>query len=116
MKRIKGSKLPKWIVSKLPFNDEDEIISSFVVPGNIFFLMGIGFLWYKFHTPGWMFIEILVVITLVAIMFLFTWWLLVHVDVLKLCRQELMIRFEFTKDLKEKEEIRKELEKLYVFV
>jgi hypothetical protein len=115
MRRVEKLKLPKWLVSRLPFGEEDETISSIVVPAGLFFLMGIGFLWYEV-SGSWDLGAGLLAIALVCIAFMFFRWLLAQVDLLKFSRQELIVCYELTEEPEEKEKIKEKLKKLYVFV
>ena len=116
MKRIEKTKLPKWIVSKLPFGSEDEVISSVLVPMVLFSLMGIGVLWHEFYDPDLVFVEVLLTIVLIAAIVGFLWRVIAQVDLLKNSREELMHRYKTTKDKQEKEKIKNKLHQLCVTV
>ena len=117
MRRIEKTKLPKWIVSKLPYKGEDEVISSILVPFVLFSFMGIGLAWHELYNPEWLFIEVLITTVLVGAVLASAWWVLAQVDLLIRCRRELMLCYKLTKNSEEKEKIKKKLEKnFYVFV
>ena len=112
MRETKKLRLPKWAISKLPFKEEDDAFGAFVVPFVLFPIMGISFVWNKFHTPGWTLLEILIIVILIAIILTIAWWLFAEVESLKEIRTDLMLEYKLAKDGKEKEEIKEELKKI----
>ena len=115
MKRIEKVKLPKWLVSNLPFGSEDGRISWIAMSIGLLFLVGIGaLLRYKMFGP-WLLKAVLFAAALVMV-FMFILWLIAQVDLLKVSRQELMLCYKLTEEPEEKENVRKKLEKLYVFI
>ena len=115
MRRIKKSKLPMWLISRLPFNEEDEAIGSGIVPGVLFPFMGICLLLYKFYNPKTFWIELIISILIMVVILLISRWILYQVELLKVSREELMLIYKREKDPKKKEELRLRLENLCVF-
>ena len=116
MRRIRKSRLPKWLISKLPYGNEDEIISAIIVPGMLFSLMAIGFMWYEFHDSRWILVEVLLFVLSVLCIFAIAWWTLAQVELLKVSRQELMLCYKLTKNSEEREKIKRKLADLCVSV
>ena len=112
MRETKKSRLPKWIISKLPFKDEDDTFSAFIVPFILFPIIGLSFVWKEFHTPGRILIEILIMVILIAIILITAWWLFGEVGLLKEIRIDLTLDYKLAEDSGEKEKIRGELKKL----
>ncbi len=116
MRRIRKSRLLKWLISKLPYGNEDEIISAIIVPGMLFSFMAIGFMWYEFHDSRWILVEVLLFVLFVLCIFAIAWWTLAQVELLKVSRQELMLCYKLTKNSEEREKIKRKLADLCVSV
>ena len=115
MRRVK-QRLPKWLISKLPYKGEDEAISAIVVPVTLFSFMGIGLTFHEFYNSKWIVIEILITVILILAVLTLARWTLAQVELLKACREELMLRYKIVENPEEKEEIKEKLRKLCVFV
>ena len=116
MKIITKTKLPKWLMSKLPLGEEEEEMSSMIVPMILFPLIAIGILWYKFHNPLWAAIEITASIAIMAFVFVVAWWIIVQVDVLVALRKRYSMLYVNIQDPEEKLKIKDKLAELCVIV
>ena len=110
------TKLPKWLIYLLPCEEEDEVFNAFMLPIVFFFLVGIGVLWNDVINSIWIVMKILIIATLLITIFVFMCWLLEQVEILKISRKELILRYGLTEDTEEKEKIKEKLEKLHVFL
>ena len=116
MIKFEKLRLPKWIISRIPFEKEYERTSFIIVLIILFPLVGIGLAWYEFYNPRWVLMGMLISITIMVIVCVFAWWLFLQVDLLKETREELIILYYHADNPKKKNEIKKKLQKLYVFV
>jgi len=112
MRIIKKSRLPRWVIAKIPYGGEEQTISSFIVPFVLFSLMGIGMLWHQIDEVLW--IKIVVAVILICIILVIVWRLLVHVDILRMLRNRIKIHYQLTEDKNEKLELEKRLSDLCV--
>ena len=106
MKKISKTKLPKWIMSRLPFGEEDETASSVIVPGFIFSCFGIVAAWKDFYDKIGFILGLIMFLSFVAIIIRIAVWLIVQVDVLKSLRKEMVLRYKLTKDISEKQRLK----------
>ena len=116
MKIIKKSRLPKWIIAKIPYGEEDQTISAIIVPVVLFSLMGIGVLWHELDNSLWIMIKIMVTLILIGIIVAVVWWIMVQIDVLRILRNRAKLHYQFANDDNEKLKIKKELSDLYMNV
>ena len=112
MKMIRKLKLPRWVISRIPYEKEDETIGSIIAPMVLFPLMGIVISWYDLYNPKWVLVEIIVAILLISATIILAWWMLERGDMLKADRRNLMFDYDFTKNSEKKEQIKVELKKL----
>ena len=105
MKRISKTKLPKWIISRLPFGEEDETASSVIVPVFIFSCFGIIVVWKEFYEEIGFALGLIAFLSFVAIIIRIAVWLIVQIDILKILRKETVLRYKLTKDSSEKQKL-----------
>ena len=116
MKIITETKLPKFLVSRLPLGEEEEEMSSMVVPMLLFPAIAIGILWYNFHNPSWIILEIVATIAIMAFIFITAWWISVQVEILITLRKRYKSLYNIVQTPEEKLEIKNKLAELYVSV
>ncbi len=116
MKLITKPKLPRWIIRSLPFGEEEDVLSGFIVPFVLFSLMGVGTIWYQFHEALFPIPGIVITASIFIIVAAIVWWLTVQIDVLHILRERLMFRYKNTEDDEEKLKIKNRLSDLCVRV
>ena len=104
------------MISKLPFEHEDQAISEILVPGILFSFMAFGFVWYEFYDSRWILVEVLLFVLFAFCVFNIAWQILVQVLLLKVSRQELILCYSLTEDPEEREKIKRKLADLCVSV
>ena len=120
MKIITKSKLPKWIIASIPFREEEETLSGFIVPFVIFSVMGMGVAWYEFYEKITPFLGILMLIFMQQVFVIeikdIMRWMIAQFDILRILRLRLEQHYKTTENEKEKLETKERLSYLCVKV
>ena len=116
MRLITKPKLPKWLISTLPFREEEEMLSGLIVPFILFSLMGVGTMWYEFYESLLPFLGVVITILIFVLSFTIMWWLVVQIDVLRILRLRLVTHYKLIEDEEERLKIKERLSDLCVKV
>jgi hypothetical protein len=115
MRKIENLKLPRWIIKKIKHGKEDEDFSAMAV-GTIFIyaVSAIAYFAYAPFGREYLNLEVIVAITILALMGIFGFWFVAQVSYLDSLRNEALISFEHSKTKEEREDATLRLETLCV--
>ena len=116
MKIIAKSKMPKWLIFILPFDAEDYVLKSVIVPFMLIIMVGMWVFLYDLCGSSLDLLRTVMTLSLVGLFFFNVWWLLLHADILYALRSRLKIHYQVTKDEEDKLMTLKRLRDLHMKV
>ena len=114
MRRVKKSRLPKWILPMLLKGSEEKIMGCFITPIILLVIFYLDSFWDSLPSSMASELYLLVIIVVIIILGIPVNWVMSQVILLKKARKELSLRYSITDDENEKVEIRESLAKLGV--
>jgi hypothetical protein len=111
---IQSCKLPRWATFLLPYECEEYILKSVIIPILMLLLVGIAVSLSEFYEDFCP--PTFVVIILVGLLFVIVWWLLCQTDILYALRKRLITHYRTTTDEEEKLRTKKRLKTLWMKV
>lgn len=115
MRKIAKLKLPRWIIRDIKYGKEDEDFSAVVVGIiSIYVVSAIAYFVYAPFGREYLVLELIIAITILAFIGISGVWLVSQVAYLVSLRKEALIRFEYSKTEKEREDATSRLEILCV--
>ena len=112
MKVITKSKLPKWLIFILPFNEEEYVLKGIVIPLILFAVLAAWISLYEYWEPSLDLIKFLMAVFFLGLLVVCVWWLISQVDILHLLRERLKLHYHLTKDEEERIMTKKRLRSL----
>ena len=107
--------LPNWMMKRIPMGKEQDEFSGIAVPSFLIVLIGIATVWYNFFQGDWL-LWVMGTIMVLILSFIVYYQFAIQIASLEKIREKLNSDYFTAADLKEKEEIKKKLEELCVYV
>ena len=116
MKIITKSKMPKWLTFILPFDAEEYVLKSVIVPFMLIVMVGVWIFLYDLCGSSLDLLRTVMTLSFVGLFFFSVWWLLLHADILHALRSRLKIHYQVTEDEEDKLITQKRLRGLHMKV